>query len=206
MRASMPGFVAVVLSGGEGTRLGGVDKGSLEYAGRPLLDHALAAVAGAVRAVVVGPPAPTTTPVTFTRESPAGGGPAAGLLAGVDQLDPIPEGVELVVVLAVDMPHVTTATVGRLVAAVGGHDGAFLVDDSGRRQLAGALSLGALARVRPSPAESSGLPVHRLLADLDLADVPVLGEEGHDVDTWPDLEDGTVRDLRPGSGWTNLGA
>ena len=52
------------------------------------------------------------------------------------------------VVLAVDMPGVTAETVGRLVAAGEGHDGAVLVD-GGRQHLAFAVGAEALARVRP---------------------------------------------------------
>jgi molybdopterin-guanine dinucleotide biosynthesis protein A len=48
--------------------------------------------------------------VTFARESPAGGGPLAGLAAGVTALEGHHE---WVVVLAVDMPHVGADTVAR---------------------------------------------------------------------------------------------
>jgi hypothetical protein len=33
------------------------------------------------------------------------------------------------------------------------------------------------------------MPLHRLLAPLDLAEVPAVGEEAVDVDTWSDLRD-----------------
>jgi hypothetical protein len=33
------------------------------------------------------------------------------------------------------------------------------------------------------------MSVHRLLADLDLAEVPPVGDEGRDVDSWADLRD-----------------
>ena len=33
------------------------------------------------------------------------------------------------------------------------------------------------------------MPLHRLLADLDLADVAPDGDEHRDVDTWADLRD-----------------
>jgi hypothetical protein len=31
--------------------------------------------------------------------------------------------------------------------------------------------------------------MHRLLAGLDLAEVPAIGDEAHDVDGWSDLRD-----------------
>src|SRR4051794_8978521 len=94
-------WAAVILTGGTATRLGGLDKASLELADRSLLDHALAAVAGADEVVVVGPRAPAPAGVRFTREEPPGGGPLAGIAAGVSALTP---GHRRVVVLAVDMP------------------------------------------------------------------------------------------------------
>ena len=50
--------------------------------------------------------------MTWTRETPPGGGPAAGLLAGLDALAVRPE---LVCVLAVDMPRFSAGTLSRLV-------------------------------------------------------------------------------------------
>lgn len=186
----MPSSVAaVVLAGGTGARLGGADKSAMEYAGRTLLEHALDAVAAAAEVVVVGEQVPTSRPVTFTREDPPLGGPAAGLLAGRDALASRPE---LLVVLAVDMPGVTRASIDRLRAAAAGHDGAFLTGAGGRRQLAGVLRVAALDGVRPE--EAHGLPLHRLLDPLDLVLVPAVGDEGRDIDTWADL-----RDLRDGS-------
>ncbi len=185
---SRVGFAAVVLSGGTGARLGGADKAALEVGGRTLLERALAAVAGAAEVVVVGPPvgiAPTAASVRFVVEDPPGGGPAAGLLAGVGALAP---GTGLVVVLAVDMPYVGPATVARLLDALAGErtdavDGAFLVDEGGRRQLAGVLRPDRLQ----APDDPHGLPMHRLLDGLALVSVPAVGREGVDVDTWTDL-------------------
>jgi molybdopterin-guanine dinucleotide biosynthesis protein A len=180
----METFAAVVLTGGTGARLGGADKATLEYAGRPLLEHALAAVAGAAETVVVGEPATTSRAVTFTREDPPRGGPAAGILAGRDVLETEPE---WLVVLAVDMPLVGATTVARLLEAADGHDGAFLTGSGGRWQLAGVLDVPALDRARPQDAH--GLAVHRLLQPLDVVAVPARGGESRDVDTWADLRD-----------------
>jgi GTP:adenosylcobinamide-phosphate guanylyltransferase len=47
-------YVAIVLAGGRGTRLGGRDKAAVEVAGRSLLERALSAVAGAATVVVFG--------------------------------------------------------------------------------------------------------------------------------------------------------
>ena len=177
-------YAAVILAGGTAVRMDGIDKASVEYAGRTLLEHALAALADAVEVVVVGAEVPTTRPATFVREEPPQGGPAAGLLAGRDALQGSPDHLA---VLAVDMPRVRADTFRRLLAAAEGHDGALLVDGSGRPALAGVLDLAALDRVRPD--DAVGLPLHRLLAPLDLADVAALPGEARDVDTWADLRD-----------------
>ena len=124
--------------------------------------------------------------MTFTREDPPYGGPVAGLLAGRDAL---PAGPHALGVLAVDMPRVTADTVRRLRAAAAGHDGAFLVGADGRRQLAAVLARGPLDAVRPDPEGQHGMALHRLLAGLDLAEVPAEGAEARDVDTWADLRD-----------------
>ena len=185
----------MVLAGGRGARLGGADKASVELAGSTLLEWALAATPDAAEVVVVGDEVPTSRPVTWTRENPPGGGPAAGLLAGVDAFTRPPD---LVCVLAVDMPRVTVDTVARLSAAAtdldaSGQsvDGAVLVDGSGRRQpLAAVYHRSALEAARPRDrAGEAGLPTRVLVAGMRLAEVPAVGEEARDVDTWADLAD-----------------
>jgi molybdopterin-guanine dinucleotide biosynthesis protein A len=189
-------FGAIVLSGGEAARLGGADKASIEVGGRTLLEHAIAALVDAVEVVVVGNEVPTSRPVTFTREDPAGGGPAAGLLAGLRPLlrSPSARAPQLVVVLAVDMPLVSADTVRRLVDAAGDDrardDGAVLVDPEGRVQyLCAAYSVAALERAWRAIGRDSahGLAMRRLVEDLDLTEVAGAGGETRDLDTWEDL-------------------
>jgi len=178
---------AVVLTGGTAARMDGADKASIELAGVTLLERALAATVNAVEVVVVGEQVPTSRPVTWTREEPRSGGPAAGLLAGLDRFLRPPD---LVQVLAVDMPRVTPGTFARLEEAVGPEDdGALLVDATGRRQLLCAVyRRAALERARPANREEEhGLPVRRLLGPLALVEVPAVGDEALDVDTWADL-------------------
>lgn len=179
-------FAAVVLAGGRGVRLGGADKASVELGGRALLEWVLDAVVDAVEVVVVGDPVATGRPVSFVREDPPHGGPGAALLAGFDELRS--ESADVVIV-AVDMPRLTTHTVRRLRAGAARHDGAALVDPDGRRQLALVLDRAALARARPPYDSGHGLALHRLLAQLDVADVPSEGAEHRDVDSWADLAD-----------------
>lgn len=179
-------FSAVILAGGRASRLGGADKASVEIGGRTLLARAIDAVMDAAEVVVVGPSVPTERPVTFTVESPRYGGPVAALLTGRDALlRPTP----WLAVLAVDMPRVDPLTFRRLLEASADHDGAALVDPDGRRQLAMVLDLARLDAVRPDHEAQHDLPLHRLLAQLDLAEVGASGDEHRDVDTWSDLRD-----------------
>lgn len=181
------GFCGVVLAGGTAARMDGVDKASVELHGRTLLEIAIDAFLDADEVVVVAPtPVPTTRPVTYVCEDPPRGGPVAGLLTGVDALLRRPR---LLGVLAVDMPRVTAYTVRRLREACVGHDGAFLHDGSGRRQLAGVLDAARLAEARPDLEGQHGMSLRRLLEPLDLAEVPAHGDEAIDVDTWEDLRD-----------------
>jgi len=190
----MTPWSAVVLAGGRGAGLGGVDKASIEVRGRTLLAWALDAVVDAREVVVVGEAVPTDRPVTFVREDPAYGGPVAGLLTGVDALL---HPAAYVAVLAVDMPRVDAHTLRRLTDAArgaaegpaAGADGAVLIDPDGRRQLALVLRTERLAQVRPGREEQHGHPLHRLLAPLRLVDVPARGDEHRDVDSWADLRD-----------------
>ncbi len=181
----LSGFAAVVLAGGQASRLGGVDKASIELGGRSLLERTLDAVVDAGEVVVVGHAVPTERPVTFVLEDPRHGGPAAGLLTGRDSLL---RRFPTIAVLAVDMPHLTSSTFRRLHEAAVGHEGAVLTRD-GRRQLAFVVETARLDAVRPDREAQHGLAIRALLEGLDLVDVPSLGSEARDVDTWSDLRD-----------------
>jgi molybdopterin-guanine dinucleotide biosynthesis protein A len=69
VRVTAPGrplrLGAVVLAGGTGARLGGVDKAALEVDGVTLLERTLTATMAATEVVVVGPEVPTSRPVTW---------------------------------------------------------------------------------------------------------------------------------------------
>ncbi len=174
---------AVVLAGGRGRRLGGVDKPALRLGERSLLDVALDAVTGAP-AVVVGPERPVPAWVTVVREDPPGGGPAAALVAGLVALPALPPDA-LVVVLAADLPAIDAGTVRRLCGHVTGDvTGAVLVDDRGRRQwLVGAWRHHALAQAAGRRSDWHDRPVRELLAPAD--PIEVTGHEAAtaDVDT-----------------------
>jgi molybdopterin-guanine dinucleotide biosynthesis protein A len=171
---------AIVLAGGSARRMGGVDKAMLEIGGRTLIDRVLDAFPDAGMIVVVGPRRQIDRRVLWTREEPAGGGPAAALGAGLARLD-----AERVAVAAVDHPFLTAATYERLAAAADGHQGAIATDGSGRDQY--------LVAVYESGPLLSALAGRRALrdvvAELDLARVTDV-RASFDIDTEADFTKG----------------
>ena len=104
------------------------DKTALPVGGIALLDRVLSAAEHARSVVVVGPERPVGRTVTWIVDEPADGGPAAAVAAGLDALT-----ADVVVLLAADLPLVTTAHLDRLVAAVT-DDGAVFIDGDGVEQ------------------------------------------------------------------------
>lgn len=183
--AGEPLFAAIVLAGGAASRLGGVEKPVLPLGDQSLLDHVLGGLPPGTRIIVVGPPQPTGPAVTFTREDPPGGGPVAGVAAGLAHVRE-----EVVVLLAADMPFVAPG-VPMLVSALRESptlDGVLLVDAEGRDQpLAGAYWVRALRRRLAEIAEPAGASMRRLLDGLSLRRLPDDGGWTLDCDTWADL-------------------
>ncbi len=188
-------YDAVVLAGGGGRRMGGVDKPGLEVDGRTLLDRVLSAVGGAERVVVVGPSRPTVREVVWTREDPPGGGPAAALAAGLALvLSPT------VVVLAADLPFLDTATVDQLRRAAEGADGAVLLDDEGRDQVL--TSAWTTERLRErAVGDLAGRPLRALLRGLEPVRLPAPDPRAvQDCDTPDDLARARARTATAGRG------
>jgi molybdopterin-guanine dinucleotide biosynthesis protein A len=177
---------AIVLAGGRGRRLGGLDKPGLRTGARTLLQVALDAL-GAVPVVVVGPLRDVPVGVVLTREDPPGGGPAAAVVAGLAALpDDLPADAA-VAVLAADLPAIDAAAIGRLCASLTG-DGALLVDGQGRPQwLIGVWRHGALRTAAARRPDWHGSPVRELFGPLRAAEVGGHEAATVDVDTPEDL-------------------
>lgn len=109
---------AIVLAGGRSSRFGR-DKLAESIDGRPLLDHAIAAVRVVATDIVVvaAPAANLHVPVgvAIAHDPVAFEGPLAGLAAGLDALDPA---VDRVLVVAGDMPSLVPAVLRRLLDAI----------------------------------------------------------------------------------------
>jgi molybdopterin-guanine dinucleotide biosynthesis protein A len=202
------GFDAVVLAGGSASRLGGADKPSLEIGGRTLLKAALDACAAAGRTVVAGPARPVGRPVLWTREEPAGAGPAAALAAGLAALSAVEaraglnsaQPSEHVIVLAADLPFIDTQVIHSLWITCARSaapdsavhpDGAVAVDESGRAQWLTACyrRSALLERIHAfQPDQIVGLSLRRLLAGLRLVEVEVPAGAALDCDTWEQID------------------
>jgi len=153
----------IVLAGGAGRRMGGVDKATLVVGGVTLLDRVLAAAAPVCqRLVVVGPDRPVGVPrVTFVSEAEPGGGPVPAVLTGVGASC----GCDVVLVLAVDLPLVTSDHLRRLLEALAGSDGeaAAAADVDGPNPLLAAYRLPELAARAAALGLGPGSPASRLL-------------------------------------------
>ena len=97
----------IVLCGGTSRRLAGLDKTRESLAGTTVMDHLLNALPSTWDVVCVGEERATTRTVRWCRETPAGGGPVAGIAAGLDHLEPLET--EICVVVGGDMPFAAPA-------------------------------------------------------------------------------------------------
>ncbi|MGX5692158.1 molybdenum cofactor guanylyltransferase [Dermacoccus abyssi] len=181
-------FDAVVLVGGRGSRLGGVDKAALDLGGHPLVDASLNAARGARTLVVVGrTSAPLPSRAVLTQEEPAGSGPAAGFARG---LTSITDPASWTLLLGCDVPGAGDAVRRLLNASAAGAvadvDGFVLTDADGRAQWMLGLYRTASVRVAVDAPAATNLSLRALFAGLDLVRVPPAGREWHDIDTWAD--------------------
>ena len=170
----------VVLAGGAGRRMGGLDKAALQVAGISLLDRVLAAARPVCdRLVVVGPPRATAVAdVEFVSEAAPGGGPVPAILAGVEAAGP---GCDVVLVMAVDLPLLTTGHLRRLVAALdsSGAGAAASAEEGGPNPLLAAYEVADLAAraaglgVGPGGSARRLLPDDPVMVDLDPAGLNV---------------------------------
>lgn len=179
-------FDAVVLAGGSSRRMGVRQKTSMLVGDQRLLDRAIGAVRDADRIVVVGPRCATARAVRWTREDPPGGGPVAALAAGLSELDPELPG-KPIVVLAGDVPFAHPA-VSRLLAELGEHEVALLVDAGGNDQYLIAVWQGAALRTRLlSQGSAAGAPMRELFAGADAIRSVAQGRESLDCDEPTDV-------------------
>ncbi len=192
-----PGFDAIIVAGGSGRRLGGVDKALLEVDGVSLLERVLAGAEPAQRVIVVGPTRPIGGErVIWCRELPPGGGPVAGLAAGL-----LEARAEVVLTLAVDLPWIAPAvpslraTLGAATHRADPADpntpaAAVLVDESGRpNYLAAAWRRLALIDAIATLDQVDGAALRTVFDAVRWVGVPDRDGWGRDIDQPGDLPD-----------------
>ena len=108
---------AVILAGGQGRRMGGADKGLIEYQGRPLIEWALAALAPQVEEVLISANRNLDAYAAYGRRVlpdtlPDFAGPLAGVLAALEAVD-----TDWLLVAPCDTPHLPADLACRLLGA-----------------------------------------------------------------------------------------
>ncbi len=177
----------LILAGGGGHRLGGVDKAALPIDGTPALERLLASLPDDMPVIVAGPERPVARPVTFRPESPAGGGPVAGIAASMPAV-----ATPNLIIVATDMPWsgpIITGLTERF--ALSSADALIPVSHDGRRQvLCCAWRTDALRGALGELGNSRGRSVRSLVAlasvdewHLDMTESVLLA----DIDTPDDL-------------------
>jgi len=171
----MPGaerLAAVILAGGQGRRMGGADKGLVEYRGRPLIEWVLAALAPQVEEIVISANRNLERYAAYGRRVlpdtlPDYPGPLAGVLAALQAVT-----ADWLLVVPCDTPHLPADLAFRLLGAAQlesvplvvaedearVHHSCFLVHADQRDHLAGFLARGERA-VRHWQAELSSTRV-----------------------------------------------
>lgn len=114
------GLTVTILAGGKGSRLGGVDKAALDLAGRPLLEHVIAAVGPLARAIIVvanDDRFARDARLTVVRDPEPHAGVLPALLAALDAAT-----TPLLLLVACDMPFIAPAVVRELVGLAADQD------------------------------------------------------------------------------------
>ena len=177
----------IVLCGGLSSRLAGRDKTRQSLAGTTVMDHLLDALPSGWTVVCVGEERVTTRSVQWCRESPPGGGPVAGIAAGLDHLERTQA--RICVVVGGDMPF-AAPTLPTLVAALNagsGLDAVLATDPAGHLQpLLAAYRCEALrAALPPRP---GGARVMAIVGALATGTMTCDAQSTLDVDTPEALE------------------
>jgi molybdopterin-guanine dinucleotide biosynthesis protein A len=187
---------AVLLAGGRGARLGGVDKPALRLGDRTLVERALGGVPDArAIAIVTHSPVPVDDPrVVVVGEEPRWAGPVAAMAAGLGALEA--DAAPVAVVLAADLVDPAAGIAELLEAASvlirrgASADGVVAVDPGGTRQpllavyrtrsLREALAASAVRRADPG---FRGASVRSVLERLRVHELPLSWGACADIDT-----------------------
>ena len=185
---------ALILTGGTSNRFGS-DKSEAILQGNTLIDYLISSIPAGVPVVIVGPARDEfATTIRVVQEDSPGGGPVAGIAAGLPLIE-----TEYVSVLATDMPY-SAALVPLLMLDLSDEvDGAIVVDEEGFQQpFSGIYRTLVLKRALEEIAPVSGQSMRKLLNQLHVKQVRLSADETHllvDIDTPEDLIKASVDSL-----------
>ena len=176
----------IVLSGGTSSRFG-ADKSQAILGHQQLIHHILTGIPKEFEIIIVGAD-PLFTPASYrcVQESPAGGGPVAGIAAALELCES-----EIVGVLATDMPFAGAHMIHLLSAMTSQDDAIMFVDSKGFKQsLAALYRREALENALTKIGNPHGASMRTLISDLNIHEVhmsPEIEKAMIDVDTPHDL-------------------
>ena len=187
-----PQVTGLVLAGGRGSRMGGVDKGLQTYRGQPLAQHALRRLAPQVGPLMInanrnidayrsfGVPVCSDAQTEFA-------GPLAGLLSGLDHC-----ATPYLACVACDTPHFPPHLVQRLASALGTADAAMAVTYDGSLRRAQPVFCLVRSRVRDALRHDLAAGARRMeewLARRSCVDVAFADAEAfHNINTLEELQ------------------
>ena len=181
MQPSYSAISSLVIAGGKASRLGGIDKTMLPLGinGRALLEEVIAACPPPV--VVAGSPRSITAEVTWVSDLTEGGGPAAGIWAGLAHVT-----TEYVFLSAGDQ-QLSSEIVQQICEAAVDEDGAWALRKDGQGQPLLACVKSDLLRELLAPTEGVNTSPLKLMQQLDMVGIKVEESQIRDVDTWSDV-------------------
>ena len=176
----------IVLSGGTSSRFG-ADKSQAILGNQQLIHHSLTGIPKEFEIIIVGAD-PLFTPASYRciQESPAGGGPVAGIAAALELCES-----EIVGVLATDMPFAGAHMIHLLSAMTSQDDAIMFVDSKGFKQsLAALYRRESLENALTKIGDPHGASMRTLISELNIHEVhmsPEIEKAMIDVDTPDDL-------------------
>lgn len=165
----MHDVTGLILAGGRGERVGGADKGWLQYQGRPLILHVAERLRPQVQALLVSANrnldryaelADVVADVSTGTDTEAFAGPLIGVLAGLRRTQ-----TTWLAIVPCDAPHLPLDLVQRLRHAIGAHDSA-CVRVNGALQPTFALVRSTVGSSLEETIRSGERALHRWLASL----------------------------------------
>ena len=177
---------ALILTGGTSNRFGS-DKSEAIFEGKALIDFLLSSIPAGVAVVIVGPDRDEfPSEILMIQEVPPGGGPVAGIAAGLSLIE-----TEYVAVLATDMPYSAALVPLLLENLFNEVEAAVVVDSEGFQQpFSGVYRASSLLKVLGTNEPLIGRSMRSVLVALKVKEVPINTDGSRlllDIDTREDL-------------------